>query len=123
MQLGFNLSNGVTDTFESSSILINLIQVTGIYTQMVTLIKTRNLIQRNTKYGISTKLFKWVLIGEGEAVMCEFNLRKRVTDFEANAKIVLCYILACWADSKVTKKMKCCEYGFRVRIHNTSFLA
>jgi hypothetical protein len=33
MQLGFNLSDGVTDTFESSSLLIYLIQVKGIYTQ------------------------------------------------------------------------------------------
>ncbi len=40
MQLGFNLSNGVTDTLESSSILIYLIQVKGIYTKKVTLIKT-----------------------------------------------------------------------------------
>jgi hypothetical protein len=31
--LGFNLSNGVTDTLESNSILIYLIQVKGIYTQ------------------------------------------------------------------------------------------
>jgi hypothetical protein len=33
MQLGFNLSNRVTDTLESTSILIYLIQVKGIYTQ------------------------------------------------------------------------------------------
>jgi hypothetical protein len=33
MQLGFKLSNRVTDTLESSSILIYLIQVKGIYTQ------------------------------------------------------------------------------------------
>jgi hypothetical protein len=41
MQLGFNLSNIVTDTLESSSILIYLIQVAGIYTRKDTLIKTR----------------------------------------------------------------------------------
>jgi hypothetical protein len=40
--LAFNLSNGVTDTLESSTILIFLIQVKGIYTQRVTLIKTGN---------------------------------------------------------------------------------
>ncbi len=40
VQLGFNLSNGVTDTLESSSILIYLIQVAGIYTRKDTLIKT-----------------------------------------------------------------------------------
>jgi hypothetical protein len=33
MQLGFNLSNRVTDALESSSLLIYLIQVKGIYTQ------------------------------------------------------------------------------------------
>jgi len=33
VQLGFNLSNGVTDTLESSSILIYLVQVKGIYMQ------------------------------------------------------------------------------------------
>ncbi len=48
MQLGFNLSNGVTDTLESSSILIYFIQMKVIYTQ-VTLIKTMNLIQQNAK--------------------------------------------------------------------------
>jgi hypothetical protein len=37
-----NLSNGVTDTLESNSLLIYLIQVKGIYTQKVTLVKTRN---------------------------------------------------------------------------------
>jgi len=42
VQLGFNLSNGVTDTLESSSILIFSIQVKSIYTQKVVLIKTRN---------------------------------------------------------------------------------
>ncbi len=40
MPLCFNLSNGVVDTLESSAILIYLIQVKGIYTQKVTLIKT-----------------------------------------------------------------------------------
>jgi hypothetical protein len=29
--------------------------------------------------------------------------------------------LAYWAHSKVTKKMKCCEYGTRVHIHKASF--
>jgi hypothetical protein len=38
--LDFNLSTGVTDTLESSSILIYLIQVKGVYTQKVTFIKT-----------------------------------------------------------------------------------
>jgi hypothetical protein len=33
MKLAFNLSNGVTDTVESSTKLIFLIQVKGIYTQ------------------------------------------------------------------------------------------
>jgi uncharacterized membrane protein YwzB len=33
MQLAFNLSNGVIDTLESSTILIYLIQTKGIYTQ------------------------------------------------------------------------------------------
>jgi hypothetical protein len=33
IELGFNLSNGVIATLESSSILIYLIQVKGIYTQ------------------------------------------------------------------------------------------
>jgi hypothetical protein len=42
VQLGFNLSNGVTDTLESSTILIYLIQVKGIYTQKVKSIETRN---------------------------------------------------------------------------------
>ena len=36
MQLGLNMSNGVTDTLESSSILIYLVQVKGIYTQQDT---------------------------------------------------------------------------------------
>jgi hypothetical protein len=40
MLLAFNLSNGVTDTLESSTILIYLIKVKGIYTQRVALIKT-----------------------------------------------------------------------------------
>ncbi len=39
MQLDFNLSNCVTDTLESSSILIYLIQMKGIYTQKVALFK------------------------------------------------------------------------------------
>ncbi len=38
--LGFKLRNGVTDTVESSSILIYLNMVIGIYTQILTLIKT-----------------------------------------------------------------------------------
>jgi hypothetical protein len=42
MQFAFNLSNGVTDTLESSSTLIYLIPMEGIYTQKVALIKTRN---------------------------------------------------------------------------------
>ena len=46
MQLAFNLSNGVTDTLESSSILIYLVLVKTIYTQKVwqeaALIKTIN---------------------------------------------------------------------------------
>jgi hypothetical protein len=33
MQLAFNLNNRVTDTLESSTILINSIQVKSIYTQ------------------------------------------------------------------------------------------
>jgi hypothetical protein len=33
VQLGFNLSNRVTDTLESSSILTYLVQVKSIYTQ------------------------------------------------------------------------------------------
>jgi hypothetical protein len=40
VQLGFNLSNGVPDRLESSSILIYLIQVRDIYTQKVALIQT-----------------------------------------------------------------------------------
>ncbi len=32
--------------------------------------------------------------------------------------IVKCKTLAYWADSLVTKKMKSCEYGPRVGIHN-----
>ncbi len=39
VQLAFNQSNGVTDTLESSMILIYLIQGKGIYTQKSTLIK------------------------------------------------------------------------------------
>ncbi len=35
VQLGFNLSNGVTDTLESSSILIYLKLHMGLYTQMI----------------------------------------------------------------------------------------
>jgi hypothetical protein len=35
MQWGFNLSNGVTDTLESNTILIYLIQEQGIYTKKV----------------------------------------------------------------------------------------
>ncbi len=50
MQLGFNLSNGVTDKLESISILIYLIQVEGIYTQKVTVIITGI----DTKRGIIT---------------------------------------------------------------------
>ncbi len=42
VQLAFNLRNRVTDTLESSSILIYLIEVKGIYTQRDELIKTRN---------------------------------------------------------------------------------
>jgi len=49
MQLGFNLSSGVTDTLKSSSILIYVIQVTGIYTQKDTLIKTRVLMKEIQK--------------------------------------------------------------------------
>ncbi len=71
MQLGFNLSNGVTDTLESSSILIYLIQETGIYTQMDTLIKRRVLV----KWRAFAKLIKTDLIwGEEEVALCEFNL-------------------------------------------------
>ncbi len=57
VQLGFNLSNGVKDTLESSSILIYLIQVAGIYTRKDTLIKTEVLIKRNTK-GAYARLIK-----------------------------------------------------------------
>jgi hypothetical protein len=39
VQLGFNLSNGVTDKLESSSILIYLFQVKGTYIQKVFTIK------------------------------------------------------------------------------------
>jgi hypothetical protein len=42
MQLAFNLSNGVTDRLESSSVLIYLIQVKGIYSQKDEFIKTGN---------------------------------------------------------------------------------
>ncbi len=42
MQLGFNLCNGVTDTLESSPILIYLIKMKGMYTPKVVLIKSRN---------------------------------------------------------------------------------
>ncbi len=42
MELAFNLSNRVTDTFESSTLLIYFIPAEGIYTQKVTSIKTRN---------------------------------------------------------------------------------
>ncbi len=35
MQLGFKLSNGVTDTLESSKILIYWFKAKGIYTQKV----------------------------------------------------------------------------------------
>jgi hypothetical protein len=35
LQLPFNLSNGVTDTLESSSVLIYLETHKGLYTQMV----------------------------------------------------------------------------------------
>ncbi len=52
VQLVFNMSNGVTDTLETSSILIYLIRLVGIYGQKGTLIKTRVLIKRNTKRGI-----------------------------------------------------------------------
>ncbi len=44
--IGFN---GVTDTLESSSILIYLIQVKGIYTRQNVLIKTRNWINEIQK--------------------------------------------------------------------------
>jgi hypothetical protein len=53
-ELGFNLSNGVTDTLESSSVLIYLIWVKGIYTHKVTLIKTKY------KEGIMAKLIKQI---------------------------------------------------------------
>ena len=36
MHLGFNLSNGVTDTLESSSMLTYFVAVEGIYTQQDT---------------------------------------------------------------------------------------
>jgi hypothetical protein len=74
--LGFNFSNRITETLESSSILIHLIQVKGIYARQNILIKTRVLIIRNTKEGIIAKLIKMNLIwGEGEEARCEFNLR------------------------------------------------
>ncbi len=41
VQLGFNLSNEVTDTLETSSVLIYLIRLAGIYSWKDTLIKTR----------------------------------------------------------------------------------
>ncbi len=41
MKFGFNLSSGVTDTLESSSILIYLKKRKSIYTQKVCLIKTK----------------------------------------------------------------------------------
>ncbi len=74
--MGFNLSNRITQTLESSSILIYLIRVKGIYTRQNTLIKTQVLIIRNTKEGIIAKLTKMDLIwGEGEEARCEFNLQ------------------------------------------------
>jgi hypothetical protein len=60
VQLGLNFGNGVTDTLESSSILIYLIQVKGIYTQKVTLNKTTNLNKQNTKEHIMAILIKQV---------------------------------------------------------------
>jgi hypothetical protein len=48
MQLGFNLRNRVTDTLESSTMLIYLIQVKGIYTQNVSINLNKKLIKRNT---------------------------------------------------------------------------
>ncbi len=42
VQLAFNLRNGTTDTRESSTILIYLIQVKGIYKNRYALIKTGN---------------------------------------------------------------------------------
>jgi hypothetical protein len=43
MQLAFNLSNGVTNTLEFSTIQIYLIQTKGIYTQKgFTLIKMKS---------------------------------------------------------------------------------
>ena len=62
MQLGFNLSNGVTDKLESISILIYLIQVKGIHTQKVTVIKTG----MNTKRGIITNKLKSSFLFEGK---------------------------------------------------------
>ncbi len=43
------MSNVVTDTLESSSVLIYLIKVKGIYTPQNTLIKTRKLINEIQK--------------------------------------------------------------------------
>jgi hypothetical protein len=42
VQLAFNLSNGVTDTIESSTMLVYLVQVKGIFTHKFALIKTGN---------------------------------------------------------------------------------
>ncbi len=63
--MGFNLSNRVTDTLESSSKLIYLIQVKSIYTWQNALVKTRGLIIQNTKEGIMAKLIKIDLIRGG----------------------------------------------------------
>jgi hypothetical protein len=72
VQLGFNLSNRVTVTLESSSILIYVMQVTGIYTWKDTLIKTRVLINKIQK-GVFAKLIKtYFNLGEVEGAMCEF---------------------------------------------------
>jgi hypothetical protein len=48
VQLNFNLSNRVTDTLESGTILTYLIQVKGIYIQDH-VDSNRKLIKRNTK--------------------------------------------------------------------------
>jgi hypothetical protein len=50
VRLTFNLSNRVTDTLESSTILIYLIQVKGIYTQRSHWLN-RKLIKRGTQRG------------------------------------------------------------------------
>ncbi len=69
MQSGFNLSNEVTDTLESSSLLIYLIRVKCIYTPQNALIKTRNWINETQKKASCYFKLETLKLKEGDAVV------------------------------------------------------